>query len=389
MKQILRTLCAVGALIYAGDVSAMDIVGESSATRGNGFRNIQEFNSFSPVPEIFDKRLIQEFRVNDGADIINGVPIIVNGVPVIVDYIDKEAAPGKGVTHKPGEEEWYGISYHYSAGGRYSGLRDGCYMRGMGWHFNILQDGTITQFVPLGDVTFSAGAHSENRASLWNGYTNLNNHHIFIMMFNDGWSKTDDGRIVWPEYTKEQVDAAKKLVNVLVEEYEISPFNVIASSDGSMGRYPGPGPMFPFEEVFPFYLTEKKFDISEFSEFDEEDHIALLKIVGYNNNGGNGKEFKCSYGTYVETFCMHYISSKAKKNYSEHEGFTEADLKEIKSDFPRMLFSLIASRYNYMDSKGWYDKKFREDVNSFIEKREYAKPLADLIQNWNELESVE
>lgn len=385
MKQVFRTLCAVGAMLYAGDVSAMDVANKGSVAQGNDFRNVQKFDSFSQVPNKFQEEFFQEFHVNDGADTINGVQIIVNGVPIIADYIGEKAAPGKGVTCRPRirGEEIYGISVHYMGSkNKCSEAKANCFDRGIGWHFNILRDGTITQFVPLSYKTFFAGSHSENQASSWNGYANLNDHHIGIMMFNDGWSETEDGKIVWPEYTKEQISSAKKLNDILCKEYKISPFNVIASSDGSMGRYPGPGPIFPFEKVFPFHPTEKVFSLDKFKEFTEQDWMDLAKIAGFNNPGENGAEYKCSFKQLVKTLYLHYVSKEARRNYVEHGVFTEAG----QSDFQKMLLCLIASHYNFEDSNDLHDEEFIRKVDSFMSERgAHAKPLDSLIKDWNNL----
>jgi len=84
--------------------------------------------------------------------------------------------------------------------------------------------------------------------SQWAGRSGLNDTSIGIEIVNQA---TDvDGVFTFPDYEASQIKALKQLVKNILQRYpDMSPKNVVAHSDISVGRKSDPGPKLPWKDL--------------------------------------------------------------------------------------------------------------------------------------------
>ncbi len=177
-----------------------------------------------------------------------------------------QASPNKGGALQP---RW--LVMHYTAGGGAEGsirwLVDP--LAKASAHLVIGRDGGITQLVPFNVVAWHAGASS------WQGVSGLNQYSIGIELDNVGRLEHIAGKWVsplkivvpddqvrvanhkndapgtppsgWQTYTPEQIDAAFRVAQVLIAQYELQ--DLIGHDDIAPGRKNDPGPDFPMASL--------------------------------------------------------------------------------------------------------------------------------------------
>jgi N-acetylmuramoyl-L-alanine amidase len=85
--------------------------------------------------------------------------------------------------------------------------------------------------------------------SNWRGNTALNASSIGIEIVNSGGRPGPDGKIVYADYPKAQMDVVVALVKDIVKRHQISPDRVLGHSDIAPGRKDDPGPKFPWKRL--------------------------------------------------------------------------------------------------------------------------------------------
>ncbi len=83
--------------------------------------------------------------------------------------------------------------------------------------------------------------------SSWRGNTALNGTSIGIEIVNAGGRPGPDGKLVWAEYPKDQIDAVIALSKKIVKEHAIKPDRVLGHGDIAPTRKVDPGPKFPWK----------------------------------------------------------------------------------------------------------------------------------------------
>jgi N-acetylmuramoyl-L-alanine amidase len=130
-------------------------------------------------------------------------------------------------------------------------------------HFIIETDGSVVQMVPMDRRAFHCGQ------SEWHGKKLLNSCSIGIEMVNPGMLESngkayfdttfpadqikfmqtaEHGSGYWLPYTRQQLDAVKKLCREIVSEYP-DVNEIVGHYQISPGRKIDPNPLFPFDEV--------------------------------------------------------------------------------------------------------------------------------------------
>ncbi len=133
----------------------------------------------------------------------------------------------------------------------------------------------IYQLVPLEKRAWHAGL------SEFAGRTNLNDNSIGIEIVNLGYKKTivdldsedevkNIGNRVYYPYTEAQIKKIGRLLQELVEEYGISPKNILGHSDIAPTRKQDPGPMFPWEKLYREYGVGAWYDEADYEKFYDE-----------------------------------------------------------------------------------------------------------------------
>jgi N-acetylmuramoyl-L-alanine amidase len=85
--------------------------------------------------------------------------------------------------------------------------------------------------------------------SSWRGNTALNASSIGIEIVNSGGRPGPDGKTVYADYPKAQVDVVIALVKDIVKRHQITPDRVLGHSDIAPGRKDDPGPKFPWKRL--------------------------------------------------------------------------------------------------------------------------------------------
>ncbi len=85
--------------------------------------------------------------------------------------------------------------------------------------------------------------------SFWQGNTALNASSIGIEIVNSGGRPGLDGKLVFADYPKEQIDVVVQLVKDITTRHQIAPDRVLGHSDIAPGRKEDPGPKFPWKRL--------------------------------------------------------------------------------------------------------------------------------------------
>jgi N-acetylmuramoyl-L-alanine amidase len=101
----------------------------------------------------------------------------------------------------------------------------------------------VYQLVDEGRRAYQAGASS------WKGQTQLNAASIGIEIVNAGDQKGPDGKVVYHDYPKAQMDVVIRLVKDIVARHQIRPDRILGHSDIAPQRKVDPGPTFPWKRL--------------------------------------------------------------------------------------------------------------------------------------------
>jgi RHS repeat-associated protein len=126
-----------------------------------------------------------------------------------------------------------GIVLHRTAGSNVSGAIEGMTSRGLGVHFIIDKDGTITQ---LASLNFWLSHVGSPKHSNWI-FRSSNTIGIEIVGRHDANTET------WEDLTEEQIDASAFLVKSLMRTYSVHPYDVRNHEDLRSGKQANEGNM--------------------------------------------------------------------------------------------------------------------------------------------------
>ena len=148
-------------------------------------------------------------------------------------------------------------------------------------HYLIKRNGEIINLVPDLFEAWHAGVSS------WKHFKSLNKNSIGIEITNPGHQHG------YKRFSKQQIFALQKLLNILVKKYKIKKKYILGHSDISPGRKKDPGEKFPWEILakndlsFWHNLDQKK--IKKFrkknlsNRIDENLFLKNLYKIGYND----------------------------------------------------------------------------------------------------------
>jgi N-acetylmuramoyl-L-alanine amidase len=99
----------------------------------------------------------------------------------------------------------------------------------------------VYQLVDENRRSFHAGVSS------WQGSAGLNASSIGIEIVNAGGRPDASGKLVYADYSTEQIDAVLKLSEDIIKRHNIRPDRVVGHSDIAPSRKTDPGPKFPWK----------------------------------------------------------------------------------------------------------------------------------------------
>lgn len=382
MKQKFKALCAVGALLFAGNVSATSDVFSPNENKHftlkmvpfNDIKNARGVASFPPGKprlENESKYLASEKEVQVFEwDFKNENCTAKNPDGSFQKVLGNRVASVEG------------ISYLYSVGCSLQDAINAFYSKGASAFYCVLPNGTIIQLGnPDTDVAYSFGK------SHWNGNTSLNKNFIGIMLITPSIAGDNDSEEVrkifgeptqfqgndwkWYGYPEAQTEAAGKLGNALQYKYGISSRNVTASYEVTSGRLPGPGPRFSFKKMFDefnvgFFPKSQQIDISQFSDLEFEDYITLLNIIGYNRGANGQKNDKATDQDLIQAF-------KWRAQVGDLSGNLDDNTKMAIINWIKSYFDFVADR-NTPD-----DVAYRSDLQKFFNDNARAAALKKFV----------
>lgn len=152
--------------------------------------------------------------------------------------------------------------------------------------------------------------------SSWGGRSGLNDTAIGIETVN--LATDNNGTFVFPPYNPVQIEALKQLAVDIIQRYpDITPTNVLAHSDISLGRKSDPGAAFPWKQLYDAGIgawyeesTMQKYHV-QFSKSlpAKADIIAKLKNYGYDTSSVGTDS---GYRNLIRAFQLHF----RQKNYN-------------------------------------------------------------------------
>ena len=382
MKQVLKTLCAVGAMLYAGDVSAMDVVNAHSTKKNSNSGNVE---------------LIRE----------------IEGFPVVVEDLKNEECRKIG---KDGEKEtvWgsrkerlQGIVYLGSVGTRDENIRNTYLNNGTSTNFMVvLRDGrwVVVQLADENKKTYHSGI------SHGFGFSRLNETHVGIMFetpvvfdreYKEGYGNLVQyygDNTIWYRPTKESVDVLANFIKALSRHLGLSEKDVVPSNSIKVMGFLAPGPdLHPMlaKRGAVWWPDSKNYDFGKASrKLEDSDFMELVRLIGINR-GKDGIRFENRTNQDIlRAFKFMYLvetekggAVQSRKMSGDHivEYDPSRDLSgELTDKTKKVIIDVVASRSNS-------DKDFKEIINdSFIsEAGEKAEGLNHVIEHWNEFEKVE
>ncbi len=367
MKQKFKALCAIGALLFAGDASAHFPEVFSNDAQNSGMRDIEVIKEYgdaeATVYHLENAKTVKKDK--------NGNQEKVFGVRE--EKIDNITVLGSVCPDvKVAKEVFYnnGTSVHF--------------------YVQLEKEGNkirpkIYELVDPKNKAFCDGI------SHFGGKSSLNNSTIGVMI--NTWvfyekdreekgiyKKEDLGNLVqypgdsreWVVVSDDLIGAVADLILGLQKEYNIPLKNVNLYSTVTGRRADAPGPNIfnrLAEKGAVFYPTEKEFSSDLFKDLTEKNFLDFLYIFGFNK-GKDGREFEnLSNKNLLKMFKLQYSTG---------------DLSgEMNDKTKMMILSLIASYYNFEDpiTKS-VDEAFRSDVRSYLSKNKLAEVQA-FIDNWS------
>ena len=368
MRQKLGALCAASALLFVGDVGAYT---------PDAFSNSGNSNS-------------QRLRV-------------------VEDYLDNSKCQS-GVCWRMPEKEGEvekkvdGGIMHYSGGYSFEDAVNELLRKGASVSSCVDTDGTVRDTAPKGSQTYHSGK------SCYDGKVSLNGSRISNMIITPGGQKKvsdsqkDKFEFVklkgsdrfWAKIPEDQTRAFAQNCIRQSLMYGYSPISYITSSDGTLARLPGSGPMLDYEMMFMeygvgIYPIVKKVSEDLLSGLSEDAFIKLLGAYGYNR-GKDGLPWK----KIVEEIPANVSEEErtgmiSKGNFFKavkHHYFSGNLYGHLTSEDKALLLNLFATRYYLEDpikEEGARDNKFISRVDSIIEENpEEMKGLSDFIKNWKD-----
>jgi N-acetylmuramoyl-L-alanine amidase len=156
-------------------------------------------------------------------------------------------------------------------------------------HYFIKKNGEILNLIPDNYIAWHAGK------SRWKKKIFLNKESIGIEIQNPGHSFN------YPNFSKKQIIALKKLLRFLMKKYKVLKKNVLGHSDIAPDRKKDPGEKFPWhrlsKEGFCIWHKLKKKNLEKsrklsLSNLDKKIFINNLKKIGYNCAKGYRSDIK-------------------------------------------------------------------------------------------------
>lgn len=151
--------------------------------------------------------------------------------------------------------------------------------------------------------------------SSWAGRTNLNDTSIGIEIVNLA-SDDGNGNFEFPQFNKIQIEAVKQLALNIIQRYpDITPTQVVAHSDISVGNKSDPGAAFPWKELYKagigaWYDNDTKHKYEKSFEKkgipSNEDILNKLGKYGYNLDAANSDE---GFAFLIRAFQLHFRPS--------------------------------------------------------------------------------
>lgn len=386
MKQVLRTLCAVGAMLYSGDISAMDVANACSTMRNNNSKHIESLRKIKGFSVVVENLKNEECRKvgKDGK---------------------KETVWGNRVV-KP-----QGIVCLGSVGTGDENIRSTYLDNGTSTNFMVvLRDGrwVVVQLADENKKTYHSGdSHGF-------GFSRLNETHVGIMFetpvvfykeYKDGYGKLVQyygDNTVWYRPTNESVDVLANFIEALSGHLNLSKKDVVPSYAIKVMGFLAPGPdLYPMlaERGAVWWPDSKDYDFGKVSsELKGSDFMELVYLIGINrgNKDGAGFEkrtdqdvlraFKFMYSVETEEDALEPLNSNVVGGADGHivEFCSNRDLSgKLTNNTRRKIIDVVASLSNA-------DKTFKERIyDSFISKAgKRAKGLTDIIEHWNEFKNV-
>ncbi len=145
-------------------------------------------------------------------------------------------------------------------------------------HYFIKKNGKILNLVPDQYIAWHAGI------SRWKKYSSLNENSIGIEIHNSGHN------FKYQKFTISQINALKKLLKKLKDEYKINKKNILGHSDIAPERKIDPGEKFPWKKLsklnlaFWHSLNEKKIKklrLKKIDSLEEKRFFNILDKIGY------------------------------------------------------------------------------------------------------------
>ncbi len=373
MKQGLRTLCAIGVLLFAGDACAHFPDVFSSDARSSGMRDIEVIKEYgdaeATVYHLENAKTVKKDK--------NGNQEKVFGVRE--EKIDSITVLGSVCPDVKVAKEVF-------------------YNNGTSVHFYVQLEKEGNKIVPkIYELVDPKNKAFCDGVSHFGGKSSLNNSTIGIMINTwvfyekdredkNIYKKEDLGELVqypgdsreWVVVSDDLIGAVADLILGLKKEYNIPSKNVNLYSTVTGRRADAPGP-----DVYNrlaekgakegakavFYPTEKEFSLDQFKDLTEKNFLDFLYIYGFNK-GKDGKRF--------ENLSNEDLLKMFKLQYST------GDLSgELNDKTKKMILSLIASYYNFEDpiTKS-VDEVFRKDVEKYLSKNKLTS-VEDFVKSWS------
>lgn len=151
-------------------------------------------------------------------------------------------------------------------------------------HYLIDEDGSITQLVEEDYRAWHAGE------AYWRGHRDINARSIGIELVNPGH------QFGYRPFSESQMRRLETVALDIVRRHQIPAHNVVGHSDVAPRRKEDPGELFDWFRLFDFGVgvwPEGAVD----SEMVEEEAVAMLKIIGYENvdMAVSLKAFQCHF----------------------------------------------------------------------------------------------
>ncbi len=368
MKQGLKTLCAVSALLFSSDVSAHDPNAFSNASdvQNSGMRDIE---------------VIKEYG--------NGK------VKVTVVHLDndktikKDANGNQEKVFRDRTKPISGITIIGTVCRGLDELQKLCYERGISVHFfvQLMNEGEklvakIYELVDPKKKAFHSGI------SHFGGKDSLNEHNISVAIDTSVCREEgrEDGGVYkqypgdkkeWVEPNDALMGATADLIGALRGDFSIPVNSVNLFPSVTGGRAYAPEPMTYnklAEKGAVFFPANKNFDLEPFAGLDQNNYADFLYFYGFNR-GGDGKGFKD-------------LPNQELFKMFKHQFFSGDLSGNLDNSTKKMILNLVASYYSFEDPiiKS-VDTSFRKMIDSYISEKKLTA-VRDLIDNWDTYEEV-